>query len=277
MTVPPHAEMASRLKIGLRAAEQAGAVLMRHFGASTPNANISPKARATLASQEAELTARSELHAAFRQDAIVAEHAGGIAGPQAQRWCWVIAPLDGVSHFAEKQRDFCTSIGLLHFGASVLGIVVAPARRQIFVGGLGLAATCNGQPIAVSQVATLSQAQIATGLADDCRAGIAAPGTWLESVERRAYRLCRSGPAALDLCAIAVGHADAFCGTDLVTWNLVGPCAIVHAAGGRTSTFSGASLDRFAGPTLASNGLTHAELIALVRGANAVRERPPSS
>ena len=269
-------DLAARLKIALRAAEQAGAVLMRHYGKLERIEEKSPIDLVTVADRESEMVVLSELRAAFPRDAFLAEERDGRDGAQALRasvaslpWCWVIDPLDGTTNFAHSHLNFCVAIGLLHFGAPTLGVVLAPARREIFVGGVGVPATCNGQPIAVSRVASLAKSLVATGFPYDRRQRLPQLLAWLGRALERAHCVRRGGAAALDLCELAAGRLDAFYEPGLAPWDLVGACAILHAAGGQTSDFDGAPHDVFAGRTLASNGLVHGELVDLVDGADA--------
>lgn len=274
------AELESRLKIALRAAEQAGAVLMRHYGKLTQIDEKSPVDLVTVADRESEATVLSELRAAFPHDAVLAEERDGRLGAEKMRaevqqhpWCWVVDPLDGTTNFAHSHLNFCVSIGLLHHGIPVLGVVLAPARREIFVGGPGMPATCNGRPIAVSQVQTMSRALVATGFPYDRRQRLPQLLAWLGRALERAHCVRRGGSAALDLCEIAAGRLDAYYEPGLAPWDLAAGCAIVEAAGGRVSGFGGDPHDLFAGRTLASNGHVHAELIDLVIGPGA----PPAS
>lgn len=274
--------MAARLKIALRAAEQAGAVLMRHFGKLERFEEKSPVDLVTVADRESEATVLSELRSAFPHDAILAEETDGPAGAKAMRarvpslpWCWVVDPLDGTTNFAHSHPNFNVSIGLLHFGAPVLGVVLAPARRELFVGGVGIPATCNGAPIHVSRVPTMATSLVATGFPYDRRRRLPQLLAWLGRALERSHCVRRGGAAALDLCDVAAGRLDAYYEIGLQPWDVAGGAAILHAAGGMTSDFRGAPLDLFAARSLASNGLVHAELVDLVTGPGAPDDDDP--
>ena len=269
-------ELASRLKIALRAAEQAGAVLMRHFGKLDGFQEKSPVDLVTVADHESEATLLSELRGAFPRDSILAEEADGRAGAEAMRervatvpWCWVVDPLDGTTNFAHTNPQFNVSIGLLRFGQPVLGVVLAPARRELFVGGVGVPATCNAHPIRVSRVNTLSKSLVATGFPYDRRTRLPQLLGWLGRALERAHCVRRPGAAALDLCELAAGRLDAFYEPGLQPWDVAGGAAILQAAGGTLSGFDGGPVDLFSGWTLASNGTVHAELVDLVDGPGA--------
>lgn len=276
MTQIPAAELVERKEIALRIAQLAGAVLMRHFGKLERFEEKSPIDLVTVADRESEALVIAELRAAFPHDAILAEEADGRDGAQAMRarvpglpWCWVIDPLDGTTNFAHTHPNFNVSIGLLHFGQPVLGVVFAPARRELFVGGVGVPATCNGEPIHVSRVTAMAKALVATGFPYDRRERMTQILTWLRRVLERAHGVRRGGAAALDLCDIAAGRLDAYYEPGLQPWDVAGGAAILQAAGGKLSDFDGSPLDIFASRTLASNSLIHAELVDLVTGPGA--------
>jgi myo-inositol-1(or 4)-monophosphatase len=50
----------------------------------------------------------------------------------------------------------------------------------------------------------------------------------------------RGGSAALDLCWVACGRADAYYEFGLNAWDMAAGALIVREAGGRTGTFAGA-------------------------------------
>jgi myo-inositol-1(or 4)-monophosphatase len=265
------AALTSRLKIALRAAEQAGAVLMRHYGRLEVIDEKSPIDLVTIADRESEACVLSELRAAFPQDAVLAEERDGRDGARAMAervaslpYCWAIDPLDGTTNFAHTHLNFCVSIGLMRHGVPVLGVVLAPARREIFVGGEGLPATCNDRPIHVSQVPDLAHALVATGFPYDRRERLPQLLGWLGRALERAHCVRRGGSAALDLCEVAAGRLDAFYEPGLQPWDLCAGQAIVQAAGGKVTGFEGQTHDLFAGRTLASNGRLHGELMDLV-------------
>jgi myo-inositol-1(or 4)-monophosphatase len=261
----------ARLKIALRAAEAAGAVHMRHFGRLERVDHKGPVDLVTVADRDAEAVVRAEVQAAFPTDAILAEEGDGLAGAGALRdrvtdlaWCWVVDPLDGTTNFAHGQLTFSVSIGLLHFGKPVIGVVHAPARRETFVGGDGIPATCNGQQISVSIESDLRCCLVATGFPYDRAQRLDEITVWFRRVLERCQDLRRAGAASLDLCEVAAGRLDGFYEVGLRPWDTAAGQAIVEAAGGVVTDFDGGRHDLFSGRTLASNGRIHQELQAIV-------------
>ena len=264
-------EVNSRLKIALRAAETAGAIQLRYWGRLESVEEKSPIDLVTVADRESELQILAELGAAFPEDLILAEERDGRDGVTAERcqgsrWTWVVDPLDGTTNFSHSHPQFAVSIGLLHFGSPHLGVVLAPARREIYVGGVGLPATLNGEAIHVSRTETLSRSLLASGFPYDRRDKADA---LLERVKRammRAHGFRRAGSAALDLVELAAGRTDGFWEEGLAPWDLAAGVAILQAAGGAVTCLRGEPHSLFAGSTAASNGEIHLELLREIIG-----------
>lgn len=274
---PPAQDLHGRLKIALRAAEQAGAIAQGHLGKLTSYDQKSPIDLVTIADKQAEQAILAELRSAFPRDTVLAEERDGPAGAAAMRaqvhdlpWVWAVDPLDGTTNFAHGYPAWCVSIGLLHFGDPVLGVVLIPPRREVYVGGRGVPATRNGQAIAVSQVATLDKALVATGFPYDRRQRLPQLLGWLGAVLSQAHCVRRSGSAATDMCDLACGRLDGFYEIGLRPWDLAAGHAIVRAAGGVLTDLDGQAHDVFAGATVASNGPVHASLLAALQGGVAV-------
>ena len=263
--------LSARLKVALRAAEEAGAILMAHLGHLEGVDNKSPIDLVTVADRDSEARILSELRSAFAGDRVLAEEQDGPAGAAALAplvaalpFCWVVDPLDGTTNFAHGHPQFAVSIGLLHHGEPVLGVVLAPARREIFVGGLGVRATCNGRLIQVSEVDSMAQSLLATGFPYDRRERLPQLLDWLGRALMAAHGVRRGGSAALDLCELAAGRLDGYYEVGLAPWDVCAGQAIVVAAGGLVSNFGGGAHDLFGRQLLASNGLVHKELRRLV-------------
>lgn len=272
-------DLVPRLKIALRAAEAAGALLNEHFAARTlPGKTLDADEKGaidlvTAADRAAEAFIVSELRRAFPDDALLGEEQDGRAAVAATaaaqradpgRLCWVVDPLDGTTNFAHGHPQFAVSIGLLRGLRPVLGVVAAPARREIFVGGQGLRATCNGREIGVSGVPRLGQSLLGTGFPYDRRDHLPVLLARVGAALGQTQGVRRAGSAALDLCELAAGRLDGFWEERLAPWDLTGACAILDAAGGSRTTLDGGEHDVFGASTVASNGVIHADLVRML-------------
>jgi myo-inositol-1(or 4)-monophosphatase len=264
------AAVAARLKVALRAAEQASATLLR-FAGRVAVVEKSAIDLVTEADRAAEEQILAELRACFGDDTVLAEERDGDDGCAALRghvsqipWCWAVDPLDGTTNYTHGQLNFAVSIGLLRHGQPVLGVVAAPARREVFVGGLGVRATCNGQPIHVSACRKIDRALLGTGFPYDRRERLDELFRPLRAALMRSHGVRRAGSAAIDLCELAAGRLDGFWERGLHPWDLAAGAAIIAAAGGKLSGYDGGAHDLFAGRTVASNGALHCAVLDLL-------------
>ena len=74
----------------------------------------------------------------------------------------------------------------------------------------------------------------------------------------------RVGSAALDLAYVACGRLDGFWEFRLSPWDYAVGVLLVNEAGGQTSEPDGTVLRHWSGRVVASNGLFHAEMIAVL-------------
>ncbi len=88
-----------------------------------------------------------------------------------------------------------------------------------------------------------------------------------ERVARQSQGIRRMGSAALDLCAIAAGRAEAFWEFGLSRWDISAGALLIEEAGGRITDFGGGDGHLSSGDVVASNGLVHeAMLRCIARG-----------
>ncbi len=174
---------------------------------------------------------------------------------------WIIDPLDGTVNFAHGIPAFCVSIACEADGVLEYGVVYDPMRDELFEGRRGGGATCNGQPIRVSDTARMDRALIATGFPYDIRERIPKTMARLGRVVAASQGLRRAGSAALDMSYIACGRFDGYFEENLKPWDTAAGVVIVTEAGGEITTFDGGDYDIFAPNIVVSNGGLHSELI----------------
>jgi myo-inositol-1(or 4)-monophosphatase len=204
------------------------------------------------------------LSEAFPAHGFLAEE--GLSRTSASEFRWIFDPLDGTTNFAHTFPVFCVSIALQQAGSTVLGVVYDPTRDELFEAVRGHGARLNGRPVAVSQVDDLGKSLLATGFPYDVRtSGENNVREFCEFIVR-AQAVRRCGSAALDLCYVACGRFDGFWELKLKPWDVAAGALIAEEAGGTVSDFEGGPFDLFAGKALASNGLIHEEMMAVLRG-----------
>lgn len=73
-------------------------------------------------------------------------------------------PIDGTTNFLHSFPITCVSIGLCHHGIPVVGVVVAPALQEVYVGVRGHGAYLNGKRLGATKVTKIKDALLLTEL-----------------------------------------------------------------------------------------------------------------
>jgi len=146
-----------------------------------------------------------------------------------------------------------------------VGVVLDPTRPELFVGVRNEGATCNGQPIRVSQVSELDKSLLVTGFGYDVA----------ETADNNLEEFCRftlrtqgvrrTGSAAIDLCYVASGRFDGFWEMKLNPWDTAAGVVILEEAGGKLTNYDGRPYSIYSKKMIASNGLVHEQIIKVLQ------------
>jgi len=249
--------------VGLAAAARAGEVLRAFWGKAygiEKKGAIDLVTDADVASEEA---ITGIIRTAFPDHTIQAEEGGLTGGENAGRW--IIDPLDGTTNFAHNLPDFSVSIAFSLDEELLFGVVLNPLTKELFLAMEGVGAYLNGRPIGVSGVADIQNALLVTGFPYDSKSTMALLMHRFQRCLRAAQGVRRLGSAALDLCYVACGRFEAFWEQNLAPWDTAAGVVIARQAGARITNFSDGSYSINGNEILATNGLVHQELLALLR------------
>ncbi len=251
------------LELAVRLAREAGA-LQRERWRTRPS--IRTKSTAADLVTEVDHACETLIVEALRgerpHDAIVAEEGRGEDHADA-RWRWIIDPLDGTVNFAHGYPRFCVSIGVEHQGERTVGVVYDPILDELFHALRGAGAFANGERIRVSSEGDLGRSLLATGFAYDPH-GREQNLVHFGAFMNRTRGLRRDGSAALDLSYVACGRLDGFWELHLHPWDVAAGFLLVEEAGGRVSDCAGNPAPRSGKETVASNGLVHDAMLAVL-------------
>ncbi|KAG5621912.1 hypothetical protein H5410_007130 [Solanum commersonii] len=212
-------------------------------------------------------------------DHLILGEEGGIIGDSSSDYLWCIDPLDGTTNFAHGYPSFAVSVGVLFRGKPAAAAVVyagivsdVPFRflpwlsgralsliqrawcfsvqvefvggsmcwnTRIFSAAAGKGAFANGEKIHVSRTDKVEQSLLVTGF------GYEHDDPWATNMElfkeftdvSRGVR--RLGAAAVDMCHVALGIAEAYWEYRLKPWDMAAGVLIVEEAGGTVSCMDG--------------------------------------
>lgn len=180
-----------------------------------------------------------------------------------REYAWIVDPLDGTKEFTLGIPEFVVSIGLVHRGAPLLGVLYNPITDEMFAGIVGEGATLNGVPCKVSTVPDLVGARVVCSRTEMKKG-------WFDKWTDR-ISLLPVGSVAYKFGRVAAGQAEAtFTPQPRNEWDICGGVALVVAAGGRATNGKGEPyVFNRANPLVdgvcATNGAVHDGVLGLMR------------
>ncbi len=261
----PDPDIAARFDFALALVREAGE-LARDFLADRGALEITSKGPQDMASQadlETELLIKRRIGERFPADAFLGEETGATEFADGQG-IWVVDPIDGTQPYVCGLSSWCVSIGFVRDATILFGAVYAPARGELFAGGIGIAATLNGA--AVERHAGRSIRDGITGFGYSMRVG---PEGFLPMFGRfieRGGMYYRDGSGALMLCNVAAGRLVGYIEPHINAWDCVGALAVVYAAGLGSNDFLANDGLRKGNWLVAGNAAVRAELEAIRTG-----------
>jgi myo-inositol-1(or 4)-monophosphatase len=188
----------------------------------------------TIHDRRAEALIRERLMAAVPGSVVVGEEGGQSGDPDEDAVSWFVDPIDGTANFARGLAFWCVSIGATKGGRILAGAVHDPVAGHLFTADLQ-GATLDGQPLGAPPAVEEAKALLITGypVTRDFRrcgreAALASQADLIEAFST----LRRPGSAALSLCHVAAGWADAAAGFGVNAWDVTAAILILEQAGG---------------------------------------------
>ncbi len=259
--------MNSFIQVASDLACQAGARLTELRKLTLVKERKSDGSLVTNADKEADEIIRSGLQKAFPEHAVLTEESGMHGNPDSE-YVWVVDPLDGTRAYVKGISGFSVMIGLLNRGKPFAGVVYDPWEGHLYdaLQGEGSFHSVEGQErrrVRVSSRREWPEMPIVTS-------------TGFPAALDRPIREELSGPwiPAVNSVGIKVGFvvrqiADIYINHHSVHyWDTCAPQIILEEAGGVITFLDGQplhydlhSVHRHQAPTLATNGVRHAELL----------------
>jgi myo-inositol-1(or 4)-monophosphatase len=242
-------------------AREAGALLKDFFSRHIGYEYKGDVDLVTEADRNSEKLIVERIRAQFPDHDIMGEEGGRRETGSAFRW--YVDPLDGTTNFAHGFPVFCVSLGLEHKGELIAGVIYDPTRDELFAAEKGSGAYLNGARMQVSKTKHLSEALLATGFPSHKRHKN--PNIhFYHQITLRSHGVRRAGSASLDLANVASGRVDGFWEFNLNPWDTAAGVVLVREAGGIVSRYDGSAFTIDSRETLATNGVIHEELRALM-------------
>jgi myo-inositol-1(or 4)-monophosphatase len=224
--------------IAVRAARQAGKLLLRYYG-QVDAKSVSEKGRNDFVSEvdrAAEATIIDVIRKAYPHHAILAEESGETAGNDFQ---WIIDPLDGTTNYLHSFPQFSVSIALRHRGQLESAVVYDPMREEMYTADRGGGAFLNDRRVRVTQRKDLHGALLGTGIPFRDQRFVDLYLAMMKTLIRDTAGIRRPGSAALDFAYLAAGRIDGFWELGLSPWDFAAGVLLVREAGGCVTDLAG--------------------------------------
>jgi 3'(2'), 5'-bisphosphate nucleotidase len=237
--------MSDLLQSLIYTAQRAGGAIMSVYATDFAVRDKVDTSPVTVADEAAEKIILADLAAIAPGVPVIAEEAVSAGNvPAIGERFFLVDPLDGTREFVARRDEFTVNVALIENGEPVLGVVFAPARRELYWGDVkaGKAGHIDADP---------------DGTMPSLGNAIAArhpPAQGLTAVASRSHRTpetdtflanypvveFRSIGSSLKFCLVASGEADIYprIGTTM-EWDTAAGHAVLVAAGGRVTGLAG--------------------------------------
>nr|WP_051048121.1 inositol monophosphatase family protein [Rhodococcus sp. AW25M09] len=205
-----------------------------HVGDGSVQSKSTPTDPVTVVDTETERVLREMLSTLRPADAVLGEEEGS-EDDSLDGVRWVLDPIDGTVNFMYGIPAYAVSVAVQIDGVSVAGAVVDVARELVYSAAKGrgavvLRADGTEERLRCSGVTELSMTLLATGFGYGSGRR-AVQGAIVSELLPQVRDIRRIGSAALDLCMVASGAADAHFEHGLSPWDWAAGALIAAEAG----------------------------------------------
>ena len=211
------------------AAQEAGDFLLHNFGKISKIERKKDQSLATNFDKEAEAMIVKRIKAKFSSHGIIGEEGGN--SHIERDYLWIIDPLDGTHNFIRGINIFGVSIGVVHKGKFVAGVIYMPQEKEMYVGEQGNGAFKNNKKISVSKTKKLAECSISFD--SSIRYSPPVMIATLNDLAPKVFNVRMLGSSARVLAYIAEGKLDLAVEFHDRPWDFAGGVAIIEAAGGK--------------------------------------------
>ncbi|XP_006021812.1 inositol monophosphatase 1 [Alligator sinensis] len=177
---------------------------------------------------------------------------------------WIIDPIDGTTNFVHRFPFVAVSIGFSVNKKMEFGIVYSCVEDKMYTGRKGKGAFCNGQKLQVSGQEDITKSLLVTELGSNRDPEVLK--IVLTNMEKLlsipVHGIRAVGTAAVNMCLVATGGADAYYEMGIHCWDMAGAGIIITEAGGVLLDVSGGPFDLMSRRIIAASSQTLGERIA---------------
>lgn len=246
-------------------ADAARDAILPHFRAPTLNSDNKQEGGfdpVTIADRAAEKAMRGVLAAERPADGILGEEYGTQTGTSGLTW--VLDPIDGTRGFISGTPTWGVLIAVSDGQGPFYGIIDQPYIGERFEGapdGAAMTGPQGPRPLRTRTPRPLSEATVFTTFPE---VGAQTDGDGFHAVAGQA-RLTRYGMDCYAYALLAAGQIDLVIEAGLAPYDIQAPIAVVQAAGGIVTDWSGGPAHDGGRALAAANADIHAQALAILR------------
>lgn len=257
MTTPPAVD-ADVLAFAADTAAAAAALTLEWFrGRDLHVEHKGDGSEVTVADRAAEELIRTAVLDRYPDDTVIGEEGGTTPGRSDRTW--IIDPIDGTASFVRGVPLYSSLLAVTDAHGPAVGVVSIPALDEVVVAGRGRGATHNGGPTTVSTVATVADACVSSSSFDQPWW----PAPALDAVTASGAKT-RTWGDGYGYLLVATGRIEAMIDPPLHTYDIAALLTVIPESGGRITRWDGRDDLADGMGWMASNGLVHDELLALL-------------
>ena len=252
----PHSQF---LQTAIRAA-RAGEEIIRHYYRGDIGVRLKEdRTPVTVADIETEKAIKTILQTAYPEHGFYGEETG--RNRTDAEYVWLVDPIDGTKSFVRQYPFFSTQIALLKGEQFIVGVSNAPLFGELAYAEAGGGAFLNDRPLRVSAIQELSAATLSFGNIKTLAAGRNWPvlATLIGQLNRT-----RGYGDFYHYHLLAAGKIEIVIESDINILDVAALSLLIQEAGGRVTDLQGRPLSLESTTILASNGLLHDTVLALL-------------
>lgn len=253
-------EMKEIISVSIKAAKEAGELLVNNFGKIKTIESKGDRNFATNLDKQAEKMIIAQIKSKFPDHGIIGEEGG--TQKLTSDYIWIIDPLDGTHNFMHNIPIFGVSIGIMYRNNFIAGVIYMPVEKELYVGEKGNGAFKNNKRIHVSQTSDLKRCSISFD--SSIRYTPKVMLKTLDKLAQEVFNIRMLGSSVRALTYIAEGKLDASVEFHDWPWDFSGAVALIEEAGGKMTTLDGAKLTHQTKGYIASNKAAYQKIFKIV-------------
>jgi len=225
--------MVKELNLAVRAAKEAGAIIMEYYKADYEIRDKGYHNPVTTADHAADSLLKEMLTESCPDYGWLSEETVDSPDRLSKERVWVVDPLDGTKEFIEGVPQFVVSIAIVENGEPVVGVLYNPVTKDTFAAAKGEGAFLNDKPIHCVTKDSVGDMVILNSRSETRR------GLW-EPFANTFRELRAIGSVAYKLGLTAAGKADIFASLRPKNeWDICAGNCIINEAGGKLIDLNG--------------------------------------